>query len=77
MRGAKVTSKRWQRIRRSGLGIKAYCAAAASSADYVFAFMHRLRFRFAMRILDLFDKRLDIYGDAKQHPTLPRYERQR
>jgi len=32
--------------------------------------MHLLGFRFAPRICDLADKRLYIYGDTKQYPTL-------
>lgn len=54
----------------SDLRIEEHYTDAAGFADHVFALMHLLGFRFAPRIRDLADKRLYIYGEAKQYPTL-------
>jgi DNA-binding PucR family transcriptional regulator len=45
-------------------------APGAGFTDHVFALCHLLGFRFAPRIRDLADKRLDIPGKASQWPTL-------
>jgi TnpA family transposase len=54
----------------SDLHIEEHYTDTAGFTDHVFALMHLLGFRFAPRIRDLADKRLYIYGDAKQYPTL-------
>jgi TnpA family transposase len=54
----------------SDLRIEEHYTDTAGFTDHVFALMHLLGFRFAPRIRDLSDKRLYIYGGAKQYPTL-------
>lgn len=54
----------------SDVRIEEHYTDTAGFTDHVFALMHLLGFRFAPRIRDLADKRLYIYGDAKQYPTL-------
>ena len=54
----------------SDLRIEEHYTDTAGFTDHVFGLMHLLGFRFAPRIRDLADKRLYIYGDAKQYPTL-------
>jgi TnpA family transposase len=54
----------------SDLRIEEHYTDTSGFTDHLFALMHLLGFRFAPRIRDLADKRLYIYGDAKQYPTL-------
>jgi TnpA family transposase len=54
----------------SDLRIEEHYTDTAGFTDHVFGLMHLLGFRFAPRIRDLSDKRLYIYGDAKNFPTL-------
>ena len=54
----------------SDLRIEEHYTDTAGFTDHVFGLMQLLGFRFAPRIRDLADKRLYIYGDAKQYPTL-------
>ena len=54
----------------SDLRIEEHYTDTVGFTDHVFGLMHLLGFRCAPRIRDLADKRLYIYGDAKQYPTL-------
>lgn len=54
----------------SDLRIEEHYTDTAGFTDHLFALMHLLGFCFAPRIRNLADKRLYIYGNAKQYPTL-------
>jgi TnpA family transposase len=54
----------------SDLQIEEHYTDTAGFTDHVFALMHLLGFRFALRIRDLADKRLFIPGKSSEYPTL-------